>query len=70
MQAYMCSHYLQKLKITKTNIDSEYLGADTELNPEILHFFALQAKIETSQLVCVPDSGGVKLDEYELAMLG
>ena len=70
MHACMCSNYLQKLIITQTNIDSEYLGADTELNSEILDFFALESGIKTRQKACVPDNESVKLDEYELAMAG
>ena len=68
MQAHECSNYLQQLIMTKTNIDSEYLGADTELNPEILDFFAVKSGIKTRQQAYVPDSDSVKLDEYELAM--
>ena len=70
MQAHMCSNYLQKLEMTQTNIDSEYLGSDTELSPEALDFFVLESKIKTRQQVCIPDSHRIKLDEYELAMAG
>ena len=70
MQAHLCSEYRQKLRITKTNIDSEYLGADTELSSEILSFFALKSEIKTRKKVCTPDSDNIILDEYELAIAG
>jgi len=70
MRAYVYSEYRQKLIMTKTNIDSEYLGADTELSSEILDFFAAKSEIKTRQEVCIPDNGNLILDEYELAMAG
>ena len=68
MQATNFNHYLQKLKMTKIHTDPEYLGIDTEITPEILELFVLELDVKTSQQACIPASGSVKLDEYELAM--
>ena len=70
MQARMCSEYLQKLKITKVNIDSEYIGADTELSAEILDFLVLKSGVKAGQKRDKIDDTVFSLDEYELAMVG
>ena len=70
MQAHVYSEYRQKLIMTKTNIDSEYLGADTELSPEVLDFFVAKSEVKTRPQACISGSARLILDEYELAMAG
>lgn len=70
MRTILCNEYIQKLIMTKANVDSEYLGADIELSQEILDFFALKLGAKSCQQFCPPDNEGIHLDEYELAMAG
>ena len=70
MRAILCCEYIQKLIMTKTNVDSEYLGADIELSQEILDFFALKLGAKSCQQSCASGNEGIHLDEYELAMTG
>ena len=68
MQATYFNNYLQKLKMMKTLIDVEYLGADTEITPGVLELFALELGVKTSQQAAIPTCDSITLDEYELAM--
>ena len=70
MKTMMLSEYLQKLIMTQTNVDSEYLGVDSELNSEVLGFLALKSDSEASFQVGRADNDDISLDEYELAMAG
>ena len=64
------SNYLQKLMM-KTHSDDEFLGADTEISPHVIDFLntpSPASKIKVKQ----PHSrqlNGIKLDEYEQAMV-
>ena len=68
MHATNFNNYLQKLKVTKTLIDAEYLGADTEIDPGVLEIFALELDVKTRRQVAIPTCDSNILDEYELAM--
>jgi len=70
MQTMLCSDYLQKLTITKININSEYIGADSGLSTEILHFLAFKPENKAGRKICNTDNMVIGLDEYELAMAG
>jgi len=67
MQATNFNNYLPKL--TKTLIDVEYLGADTEIAPGVLEIFALELDVKTRQKAAIQTCDSNILDEYELAML-
>lgn len=64
MQTSDVKCYLKKVSVTRATIETELLGADTELSPEIIDFLGASSLV--SKVAVKP----VELDEYELAMAG
>ncbi len=68
MQAKIFSNYLQKMILSKA--DTECLGLEAELNPDVMDFFAAQLEMKTKQHELTQDREPFSLDEHELAMAG